>query len=118
MCNDIMHYSFINSFSSRANTYWFFVPICAPFLGAVVGVLMYQLMIGCHLERDAQEKQKRKKKEEEEEERLKLSDITTNEDAWALQSFVTQSRRRRSHPRPTTVSSARQGNPIAFHAPL
>ncbi|KAM8743085.1 aquaporin-3-like [Acanthopagrus schlegelii] len=63
-----------------ANTYWFLVPICAPFLGAVVGVLMYQLMIGYHLERDAQEKQKRKK-EEEEEERLKLSSITTNEDA-------------------------------------
>lgn len=63
-----------------ANTYWFFVPICAPFLGAVVGVLMYQLMIGHHLEGDVQEKQK-----EEAVERLRLSNITTNEDegAWA-----------------------------------
>ncbi|XP_056259719.1 aquaporin-3-like [Seriola aureovittata] len=61
-----------------ANTYWFFVPICAPFLGAVVGVLMYQLMIGHHLEGEVQEKQK---EEEEEEERFKLSNMATNEDA-------------------------------------
>ncbi|GAA6219234.1 aquaporin-3-like [Lates japonicus] len=61
-----------------ANTYWFFVPICAPFLGAVVGVLMYQLMIGHHLEGDVQEKQK-----EEEVERLRLSNITANEDEGA-----------------------------------
>ncbi|XP_023279773.1 aquaporin-3-like [Seriola lalandi dorsalis] len=61
-----------------ANSYWFFVPICAPFLGAVVGVLMYQLMIGHHLEGEVQEKQK---EEEEEEERFKLSNMTTNEDA-------------------------------------
>ncbi|XP_037608910.1 aquaporin-3-like [Sebastes umbrosus] len=60
-----------------ANTYWFFVPICAPFLGAVVGVLIYQLMIGYHLEGEVQEKQKK----EEEEERFKLSNMTTNEDA-------------------------------------
>lgn len=51
-------------FTHSANTYWFFVPICAPFLGAVVGVLMYQLMIGYHLERDVQEKQKMKDEEE------------------------------------------------------
>ncbi|XP_051268136.1 aquaporin-3-like [Dicentrarchus labrax] len=59
-----------------AHTYWFFVPICAPFLGAVVGVLMYQLMIGYHLEREVQEKLKK-----EEEDRFELSNITTNEDA-------------------------------------
>ncbi|XP_071322790.1 aquaporin-3-like isoform X2 [Trachinotus anak] len=59
-----------------AYTYWFFVPICAPFLGAVVGVLTYQLMIGHHLEGEVQEKQK-----EEEEERVKLSNVPTNEDA-------------------------------------
>nr|XP_046231194.1 aquaporin-3-like [Scatophagus argus] len=62
-----------------ANTYWFFVPICAPFLGAVVGVLMYQLMIGYHLEREVKEKQK-KKEEEEEEKKFKLSNVTTNMD--------------------------------------
>ena len=47
-----MHYRFVFShlFSYRANSYWFFVPICAPFLGAVVGVLVYQLMVGCQVE--------------------------------------------------------------------
>ncbi|XP_044031023.1 aquaporin-3-like [Siniperca chuatsi] len=65
-----------HSFSYKANTYWFFVSICAPFLGALVGTLMYQLMIGYHLEGEVQEKQK-----EEEKERFKLSNITTNEDA-------------------------------------
>uniref|UniRef100_A0A8C9X6N7 Aquaporin-3 n=1 Tax=Sander lucioperca TaxID=283035 RepID=A0A8C9X6N7_SANLU len=57
-----------------ANTFCFFVPICAPFLGAVVGVLIYQLMIGYHLEGEVQEKQK------EMEERFKLSNMITNED--------------------------------------
>ncbi|XP_034403120.1 aquaporin-3-like [Cyclopterus lumpus] len=61
----------------QANTYWFFVPICAPFLGAVVSVLCYQLMIGYHLEGEV----KKKQEEEEEEERLKHSSTTTNEDA-------------------------------------
>ncbi|KAM3599228.1 uncharacterized protein V6R79_002289 [Siganus canaliculatus] len=56
-----------------ANTYWFWVPICGPFLGAVVGVLMYQLMIGYHLERKVQEKQKEEETEEVEEQRLRVS---------------------------------------------
>uniref|UniRef100_UPI003AAA9FC7 aquaporin-3b n=1 Tax=Centroberyx gerrardi TaxID=166262 RepID=UPI003AAA9FC7 len=60
-----------------AKTYWFFVPICAPFLGAIVGVMVYQLMVGYHVEGEAREK----KEKEEEEERLKLSNITTKEDA-------------------------------------
>ncbi|KAI3362124.1 hypothetical protein L3Q82_012451, partial [Scortum barcoo] len=38
-----------------ANTY--FVPICAPFFGALSGVLMYQLIIGYHVE-EVQEKKK------------------------------------------------------------
>ncbi|XP_078127438.1 aquaporin-3-like [Sander vitreus] len=58
-----------------ANTFCFFVPICAPFFGAVVGVLIYKLMIGYHLEGEVQEKQK------EMEVRFKLSNMTTNEDA-------------------------------------
>ncbi|CAM4554205.1 unnamed protein product [Lepidochelys olivacea] len=28
--------------------HWWWVPVMAPFLGAVAGVLVYQLMIGCH----------------------------------------------------------------------
>ncbi|KAI4816214.1 hypothetical protein KUCAC02_008549 [Chaenocephalus aceratus] len=58
-----------------ANTYWFFVPLCAPFVGAAVGVLIYQLLIGYHLEGEVQRKQK------EEEERSKRSNMTTNEEA-------------------------------------
>ncbi|TNN51566.1 Aquaporin-3 [Liparis tanakae] len=68
-----------------ANTYWFFVPVCAPFLGAVVGVLCYQLMIGYHLEGEVKKKQKEEEEEEgeeeEEEERLKHSSMTTIENA-------------------------------------
>ncbi|XP_047425063.1 aquaporin-3-like [Mugil cephalus] len=58
-----------------ANTYWSIVPICAPFLGAVVGVLMYQLMVGYHFEGEVQEEQRK------EEERFKLSSVAANEDA-------------------------------------
>ncbi|XP_053195406.1 aquaporin-3-like [Scomber japonicus] len=57
-----------------ANTYWFLVPLCAPFLGAVVGLMVYQLTIGYHLEEEAQVKQKKG-----EDERFKLS--TNNEEA-------------------------------------
>uniref|UniRef100_A0A0B8RSI8 Aquaporin-3 n=1 Tax=Philothamnus irregularis TaxID=1899461 RepID=A0A0B8RSI8_9SAUR len=28
--------------------HWWWIPIIAPFLGAIAGVLVYQLMIGCH----------------------------------------------------------------------
>ncbi|XP_010778437.1 aquaporin-3-like [Notothenia coriiceps] len=64
-----------------ANTYWFFVPLCAPFLGAAVGVLIYQLLIGYHLEGEMQKKQEEEEEEEEEEERSKRSNMTTNEEA-------------------------------------
>ncbi|XP_071387864.1 aquaporin-3b [Centroberyx affinis] len=63
-----------------AKAYWFFVPICAPFLGAVVGVMVYQLMVGYHVEGEARERKEEEKKEEEEE-RLKLYNIITKEDA-------------------------------------
>ncbi|KAI5612885.1 aquaporin 3b [Silurus asotus] len=41
-----------------ANDYWFFVPTFAPFIGAIVGVLMYQLMVGFYLEGEAQDREK------------------------------------------------------------
>ncbi|XP_034564897.1 aquaporin-3-like [Notolabrus celidotus] len=63
-----------------ANAHWFFVPVCAPFLGAVVGVLMYQLMMGYHLEGEVQGSQKKEEEEQEEEERVKLSNTATNQD--------------------------------------
>ncbi|XP_041666816.1 aquaporin-3-like [Cheilinus undulatus] len=52
-----------------ANTYWFFVPVCAPFLGAVVGVLIYQLLVGYHLGAEVQEEQKKEEEEEEEQDK-------------------------------------------------
>ncbi|XP_007895329.1 aquaporin-3-like [Callorhinchus milii] len=33
-----------------AGNYWFWVPILAPLLGAVLGILVYQLMVGIHTE--------------------------------------------------------------------
>ncbi|KAJ8414952.1 hypothetical protein AAFF_G00024750 [Aldrovandia affinis] len=59
-----------------AKSYWFFVPIFAPFLGAIVGVLVYQLMVGFHVEGEAREKE-----EEQEEERIKLSNVTSKDTA-------------------------------------
>ncbi|XP_041755457.1 aquaporin-3-like isoform X3 [Coregonus clupeaformis] len=63
-----------------ANAYWFFVPIFAPFIGAVVGVIVYQLMVGYHVEGEAREKKQEEAKEEQEE-RLKLSILTTKDSA-------------------------------------
>ncbi|KAG7481305.1 hypothetical protein MATL_G00065390 [Megalops atlanticus] len=53
--------------------YWFFVPIFAPFLGTIVGVIVYQLMVGFHVEGEAREKQ------EQEEERIKLSNVSSKD---------------------------------------
>ncbi|XP_078407444.1 aquaporin-3-like isoform X3 [Cetorhinus maximus] len=33
-----------------AGNYWFWIPIFAPLLGSVLGILVYQLMIGIHLD--------------------------------------------------------------------
>ncbi|KAM8872795.1 aquaporin-3-like [Synchiropus picturatus] len=63
------------------NSYWFLVPICAPFLGALVGVIMYQLMIGYHLEGEELQKKTQEGTEEEEEGRLKMSCVSWNEEA-------------------------------------
>lgn len=64
-----------------AYTYWFLVPICAPFLGAVVGVLMYQLMIGHHLERDVDEEPKKKEeRKKDEDETFGFPGKTTKDD--------------------------------------
>ncbi|KAK0137223.1 Aquaporin-3 [Merluccius polli] len=55
--------------------YWFLVPLFAPFLGAVVGAAVYQLMVGYNVEGEA-----RNKKRREEEESLKCTDITTTQE--------------------------------------
>ncbi|XP_067279047.1 aquaporin-3b [Pseudorasbora parva] len=62
-----------------ANSYWFFVPIFAPFIGAVFGVMVYQLMVGCHVE--GEERDKREAMEREQKDRLNLSAISEKETA-------------------------------------
>ncbi|ROL51400.1 Aquaporin-3 [Anabarilius grahami] len=53
---------------------WFLVPIFAPFIGSVIGVLVYQLMVGWHVEGEA-----RDKKNKATEESLKLNDIASKD---------------------------------------
>lgn len=57
-----------------AKSCWFLIPITAPFLGTVVGVVVYQLMVGFHQEGEAREKAMRNG------ERVKLSNVSTNND--------------------------------------
>ncbi|XP_050949390.1 aquaporin-3b [Labeo rohita] len=62
-----------------AKSYWSFVPIFAPFIGAMFGVMVYQLMVGYHVEGEARDK--RQAEEREEKERLKLSAVSEKETA-------------------------------------
>ncbi|CAL8387437.1 unnamed protein product [Boreogadus saida] len=43
--------------------YWFLVPLFAPFLGAVVGVVIYQLMVGYNMEGEARIQGRREEEE-------------------------------------------------------
>nr|BBE28311.1 aquaporin 3 [Takifugu rubripes]BDT49274.1 aquaporin-3 [Takifugu rubripes] len=54
---------------------WFLVPTFAPFLGTIIGVVIYQLMVGFHVEGEARDKKSR------EEENLYLTNISANENA-------------------------------------
>ncbi|XP_055742146.1 aquaporin-3-like isoform X1 [Salvelinus fontinalis] len=51
-----------------ANKCWFLVPIFAPFLGAIIGVVVYQLMVGFHQEGEVRDRKSQ-------EERVKLTNI-------------------------------------------
>uniref|UniRef100_A0A1A8JUF5 Aquaporin-3 n=1 Tax=Nothobranchius kuhntae TaxID=321403 RepID=A0A1A8JUF5_NOTKU len=42
---------------------WFLVPIIAPFIGAIIGTVIYQLMVGIHVEGEAREKKERAERE-------------------------------------------------------
>lgn len=57
-----------------AKNCWFLVPIVSPFLGTIVGVVVYQLMVGFHQEGEAREKARQNG------ERVKLSNVSTNND--------------------------------------
>ncbi|XP_060927109.1 aquaporin-3a [Limanda limanda] len=52
---------------------WFLVPIFAPFLGTVIGVMIYQLMVGYHVEGEA-----RDKRSAEQTENVRLTNVDTN----------------------------------------
>ncbi|XP_051907651.1 aquaporin-3-like [Hippocampus zosterae] len=58
------------------NAYWSVVPITAPFVGAMVAVMVYQLMIGCHHSKDEPERNR----EGREGEQLKLASVSANEE--------------------------------------
>lgn len=76
---DIISNIDVCSIYHRANSYWSFVPIFAPFIGAIFGVMVYQLMVGYHVEGEARDK--REAEEKEEKERLKLSAVSEKETA-------------------------------------
>ncbi|XP_060763146.1 aquaporin-3-like [Neoarius graeffei] len=52
---------------------WFLVPIFAPFVGTVIGVILYQLMVGWHTEGEARDKQ-----EAAQEITVKLNDVDSS----------------------------------------
>lgn len=51
------------------------MPIFAPFIGAIVGVMVYQLMVGFHVEGEARDRRAAI------EETVKLNDVTTSKEA-------------------------------------
>lgn len=59
--------------SNSHKNYWFLVPIFAPFLGTIIGVILYQLMVGWHTEGDTRDKQKAA-----EESNVKLNDMDSS----------------------------------------
>lgn len=56
--------------------HWWLVPIFAPFLGAFIGVLVYQFMVGFHTEGEAKDRAR-----EDNEENVKLSNIHSKQTA-------------------------------------
>lgn len=56
---------------------WFLVPIIAPFIGAVIGVMVYQLMVGFHVEGEARDR----KTPKPENERVRLTNVATNDNS-------------------------------------
>ncbi|KAJ3604598.1 hypothetical protein NHX12_029338 [Muraenolepis orangiensis] len=54
---------------------WFLVPIFAPFLGTIIGVIVYQMMVGFHIEGNVRDQQEL----DERNERVHLTNVTTND---------------------------------------
>ncbi|PWS23206.1 hypothetical protein DKP78_14360, partial [Enterococcus faecium] len=61
-------------FLNSAGNCWFLVPIFAPFLGTIVGVIVYQLMVGFHVEGEVRDRRTSI------EEAVKLNDVTTSKE--------------------------------------
>ncbi|XP_026178122.1 aquaporin-3a [Mastacembelus armatus] len=57
---------------------WFLVPIFAPFLGSFIGVVIYQLMVGFHVEGDARDKKS------SEQENVRLTNVNANNSKEAM----------------------------------
>ncbi|XP_063345268.1 aquaporin-3-like [Pelmatolapia mariae] len=55
---------------------WFLVPIFAPFLGTLIGVMIYQLMVGFHMEGEV-----RDRKESTEQETVRLTNVTSKDNS-------------------------------------
>lgn len=53
---------------------WFLVPIFAPFLGTIVGTMIYQLMVGFHVEGEVRDRK------EEEERNVRLTNVSSKEE--------------------------------------
>lgn len=70
--NVIIPFIYLCLIYHRAYKCWFLVPIFAPFIGATIGVMVYQLMVGFHVEGEM-----RDKAEASIEEAVKLNDVTT-----------------------------------------
>lgn len=58
----------------RARNGWFLVPVFAPFLGTIIGVMIYQLMVGFHVEGEQRDKT------DAESENVRLTNVTANND--------------------------------------
>ncbi|XP_074494350.1 aquaporin-3-like [Sebastes fasciatus] len=52
---------------------WFLVPLFAPFLGTIIGVVIYQLMVGFHVEGEVRDQKSA------EEENVRLTNVTNND---------------------------------------
>ncbi|KAG7490355.1 aquaporin-3-like [Solea senegalensis] len=53
---------------------WFLVPVFAPFIGTIIGVMIYQLMVGFHVEGEARDRNRKSA----EEENVRLTNVSTN----------------------------------------
>lgn len=51
---------------------WFLVPVFAPFLGTIIGVMIYQLMVGFHVEGEERDRNSA------ESENVRLTNVTAN----------------------------------------